>query len=74
MTEPTHNIRSDVAVQLDMILAAVMRRVGMDDIDEARERLRHDLARAWHAGWMAGYRECTDNSLPSSNPYHETDI
>jgi hypothetical protein len=72
MTEPTHDLRRDVAAQLDILLTGIMLQVGLDDLEAARERLRGTLASAWHDGWMAGFDDSAEQRKPSQNPYHET--
>jgi len=74
MTEPTHEIRRDVAALLDIQLARILVSVGTDDLELAREKLRAYLSRAWHDGWRAGYYDGHTAGQPSPNPYHETDI
>lgn len=70
MTEPTHHLRADVAVQLDIVLTRVMLQVGLDDLETAREILRRELSEAWHLGWMTGFDDSRDQRYPTTvNPY-----
>lgn len=69
MTEPTHEIRRDVAALLDMSLASIMLSVGIDELETAREKLREQLADAWHQGWMAGHDNGVQRTSPVPNPY-----
>lgn len=75
MTEPTYHLRPDVAAQLDILLSALLVQVGLDDLETARERLREDLAAAWHLGWMAGHDDMAERRSPvTPNPYRRREL
>jgi len=73
MTEPTHHLRRDVAVELDILLGDVLSSHGWDNLDRARDYLRDALARAWAAGERAGWRGSFPDEPSPVNPYDETD-
>lgn len=74
MTEPTHHLRRDVAAELDVLLTGVLMAQGFDQLERARDVLRHALARAWQAGERAGWRGSLPDEQTPVNPYDETDI
>lgn len=74
MTEPTNHLRADVSAQLDIVIAGILANVGLDDLEEARERLRAALSSAWSQGWQAGWDEGAHYTGAHKNPYHRTDI
>lgn len=74
MTEPTHHMRRDVEVQIDMLITRTMLHMGLDEIQDARSMLRQVLASTWTHGFVTGAELTVDDVETVRNPYVETDI
>jgi hypothetical protein len=56
MTEPVPEDRPDVDAEVDKLLGSLVYLWGMEEIAEARGRLRRALMYAWYDGQSAGLR------------------
>lgn len=72
MTEPTHEYRPDVVVQLEYLLDATRDQDSRTMERAAREALRTALANAWTAGWVAAAMPRSHVADDVVNPYDET--
>jgi len=73
MTEPVPELELDVDVLVDIRLAAIHAKLGLDELDAARAYLRRCLMDAWYDGQSAGLNAARRDFQGRPNPWLKSD-